>query len=228
LKTFFVSGSVVGASRYNDFCSTPSEMNTEKSRLSSVDRAPELFAIVTGCEWMLDLIGVVSTSGLPDAWIGAGAIRDLVWDSKFGAGFDSSRVKDVDVAFFDKRDLRPERDRRAADVLKHARPQVNWDAKNQAAVHTWYEARYGVRVDAFRSIREAVGSWPETATAVAIRVAEPNGPLEVLAPCGLDDLLDGLWRRNPVRVSASESLRRLADKRKNWRWPGVRVIGDAD
>jgi hypothetical protein len=54
------------------------------------------------------------------------------------------RVKDVDVAFFDPQDLRPERDQAVEDELSRLLPEVHWDAKNQAAVHLWYERRFGV------------------------------------------------------------------------------------
>jgi hypothetical protein len=39
--------------------------------------------------------------GLPDAWVGAGTIRDLVWGQLYGSGFDPGDVHDVDVVFVD-------------------------------------------------------------------------------------------------------------------------------
>ncbi|MFI9643230.1 nucleotidyltransferase family protein [Micromonospora sp. NPDC051925] len=47
---------------------------------------------------------------------------------------------------------------------------------------------------------------------------------EVCAPHGLDDLLDGVWRRNPARAGAEISRQRLARHRPAERWPGVRVV----
>jgi hypothetical protein len=38
---------------------------------------------------------------------------------------------------------------------------------------------------------------------VAVRL-ERTGSIEVLAPHGLDDLLDGVWRWNPTRVTVAE------------------------
>jgi len=75
----------------------------------------------------------------------------------------------------------------------------------------------------FASIAEAVATWPETATATAVRL-DAAGGVEVCAPLGLADLLGGVWRRNPARVSLAISRERLARHRPTQRWPGIRVI----
>ncbi|HEX2774075.1 MAG TPA: nucleotidyltransferase family protein, partial [Micromonosporaceae bacterium] len=72
------------------------------------------------------------------------------------------------------------------------------------------------------SIADAVATWPETATAVAVRLDDID-EVEVCAPLGLADLLDGVWRRNPRRVSLEQSQARLARHRPQERWPGVRL-----
>jgi nucleotidyltransferase-like protein len=62
----------------------------------------------------------------------------------------------------------------------------------------------GGPVPSLRSIGEAVGSWPETATAVAVRV-DGDDRIEICAPHGLTDLLGGVWRHNPRQISAALS-----------------------
>lgn len=44
--------------------------------------------------------------------------------------------------------------------------------------------------------RRWVATWPETATAVAIRL-DGNDQLQITTACGLQDLLQGVCRRNP-------------------------------
>ncbi len=171
--------------------------------------------------WMLRALDAVADSGLPDAWIGAGAIRDVVWGQYHG-GFDAAAVKDIDVAYFDPDDLTMERDLRAQETLARL-ADLPWEATNQAAVHVWYDQYFGgPPVEPFASVHEAVATWPETATCVAIR-QRPDG-LEVCAPHGLADLLDGVWRVNPVRVTPAISQARLARQRVRVRWPRVRVV----
>jgi hypothetical protein len=179
--------------------------------------------LVTSSSWFMDVLSAVRDSGLPDALVGAGALRDLVWGELHGS-FVPGDVKDVDVAYFDPSDLGPERDVRAEEALRRLLPGVPWEAKNQAAVHTWYARRFGgVPYAPVRSACEAVSRWPETATSVAVRL-DAGGRLRVCAPVGLADLLDGVWRRNPRQVSLEESVRRLRKHRVAERWPRVRVI----
>jgi hypothetical protein len=46
----------------------------------------------------------------------------------------------------------------------------------------------------------------------------------VVAPYGLDDLLGGVCRHNPTRVSAAYYRDRLSAKDWSRRWPRVRYI----
>jgi hypothetical protein len=200
--------------------------------------------IVASSPWLMRVLATVASSGLPDAWVGAGVLRDLVWGQLYGSGFTPAQVHDVDVVFFDPRDQSRGRDDQATEQLRRACPGVPWEAKNQAAVHTWYHAKFGGEpVAALDSIADAVATWPETATAVAVRLPAGEAPaaageapaaggaapeqdarIEVCAPLGLADLLGGVWRRNPRRVSLDVSLARLARHQPARRWPGVSVI----
>jgi hypothetical protein len=91
-------------------------------------------------------------------------------------------------------------------------------------VHLWYHDRFGGDpVEPHTSIVDAVGTWPETATAVAVRLRAGDA-IEVCAPYGLDDLLGGVWRRNPRRISIAQSLARLDRHQPSRRWPAVTVI----
>lgn len=187
-------------------------------RLARVD---ELLDHVTREPWLLDALRAVAASGLPDAWVGAGVIRDVVWGRTNG-GFDPAVVKDVDVVFFDPADLGEQRDEGATRLLATLLDRP-WEATNQAGVHTWYHEYFGGRpVAAFTRVHDAVATWPETATCVALRHTRHG--VEVCAPHGLDDLLDGVWRRNPVRVDVERSRARLARHRVAERWPTVTVV----
>ncbi|MGC4771082.1 nucleotidyltransferase family protein [Micromonospora sp. DT44] len=184
----------------------------------------ELRELIGGNAWLTRALTVVRDSGLPDAWIGAGALRDLVWGVRYGDGFDPTTVRDVDVVFFDPARLSREDDRRATDRLVAAWSAPPWQARNQAAVHTWYASKFGGDpIAPYRSVAEAVATWPEYATAVAVRLPA-DGELEVCAPYGVADLLGGVWRHNPTRVDVPRSRQRLARHRPAQRWPGVTVV----
>jgi uncharacterized protein len=91
-------------------------------------------------------------------------------------------------------------------------------------VHTWYPARFGgPPVEPLLSIADAIATWPEFHTCVAVRL-DARDRVEICAPYGLGDLLGGVWRPNPLRISAERSAERLARQRPAERWPGVRVV----
>lgn len=180
--------------------------------------------LIRSSDWMVRVLATVRDERVPDGWVGAGALRDLVWGELYGSGFHPEEVRDVDVAFFDPDDLSRANDDRVTDRLHQRWPGIPWEARNQAAVHTWYAAKFGGGpVAPLTSVADAVGTWPETATAVVVRLTADDR-LEVCAPFGLTDLLGGVWRRNPRRVSLDRSAARLARHRPAQRWPGVTVI----
>jgi hypothetical protein len=178
--------------------------------------------IVRSTPWLMDALGAAREVDAPDWVIGAGAVRTAVWDRLHG--FDEpTELADVDVAFFDPGDLSPERDLAVERALRERQPDTPWDAKNQAAVHLWYPAKFGYEVDPLASTAAGVATWPETATCVGVRL-DADDHMSVVAPHGLDDLLGLVHRRNPVRVSTEEYERRLRTKRITERWPRVCVL----
>jgi uncharacterized protein len=191
---------------------------------SEIARLGEFVTTIENCPWMRDVLDIVGSVGSAECWIGAGAVRDIVWGGRFSAGFEAGAVNDVDVVFFDVDDLSPYREHTIEVELSKQRPDVPWQVKNQAAVHLWYERRFGAAVPAVSSVYEAVSCWPEYATCVAVR-RENSVRLRVIAPYGLDDLLDGVWRRNPRRAPVDQYRRRLAEKKPGLRWPGIRIVG---
>lgn len=165
---------------------------------------------------------------LADWCIGAGALRTLVWDRLHGrvAADVPAAPGDVDYAFLDPHDLTPQRDAEVQATLAAHAPDLPWEATNQCAVHCWFEAVFGHAVPALATLDQAVATWPETATAVAVRL-DAEDALHLIAPLGepsLADLLGGVVRRNPRRVSVQTYRERCASKRYAERWPGVRVV----
>jgi hypothetical protein len=181
-----------------------------------------LEAIVRSTSWLVDALVAAREVGAPDWLIGAGAVRTAVWDRLHGFD-DPTQLADIDLVFFDPADLSDERERAIEAALVAELPGARWDAKNQAAVHLWYAAKFGHAVEPLGSTAEGVATWPETASCVGVRL-EHDGRLAVVAPHGLDDLLGLVHRRNPVRVSVEEYERRLHRQRIRERWPLVRVV----
>jgi hypothetical protein len=161
----------------------------------------------------------------PDWLVSAGAVRDAVWDALHDRP-PTQVPRDVDLSFFDAGDMTPSRDEEVEAALRRHAPKLPWQAKNQAAVHTWYAARFGVTVPRFVSCAEAIATFPKVASCVGVRLLFDDDLL-VVAPHGLDDLLDGICRHNPTRVSARFYARRQAAKGWPARWPRVRYLKPA-
>lgn len=172
--------------------------------------------------WLWPALVAVRELGLPSWCIGAGAIRNLVWDRLHG--FDRpSTLADIDVAYFDASDVSIERDRQLECRLAAAYRAFDWDVKNQAGVHLWYESKFGHAVQPFESLYEAVASWPETATSVGLTLRADDS-IEVIAPHGLSDLFAMVVRHNPTRVSIETFRKRVQEKQYPRRWRRVTVI----
>jgi uncharacterized protein len=181
----------------------------------------DLESIVRSTDWLMRALVAAREVDAPDWLIGAGAVRSAVWDRLHG--YQAAEPADVDLAFFDPGDLSREREADVEERLRRALPSLDWDAKNQARVHLWYPRRFGDEVPPLGSTADGVATWPETATAVGLRLTHDDRVL-VEAPLGLDDLLGMVHRRNARRVSVAEYRRRLATKRIAERWPLVTVV----
>ena len=192
--------------------------------MNEADYPRELEGILRADPWFMAILAAVRDCDPPDWLVGAGVIRTLVWDHLHGYTARTP-VADVDVVFFDPADLRPERDATVQAQLQARLPGVPWEATNQAAVHLWYESYFGFPVPPLTSSADAVGTWPETATSVAVRLLADD-TLQIVAPCGLADLFGLVLRRNPRRVTREQFLKRLETKQIRQKWPRVRVIDE--
>lgn len=181
-----------------------------------------LITIIRSNNPFMRILDAVRDCDPPDWLVGAGVLRNLVWDHLHGYRVPTPH-RDVDVAFFDPADLSSDHDRQVETQLGRRLPGVPWQARNQAAVHLWYEKRFGYAVPAVRSRAEGVATWPETVTSIAVRL-RADGEIDVVAPLGLSDMFEMVLRRNPRKVSLEEYRRRAREKRILERWPQVRFV----
>lgn len=181
-----------------------------------------LINIVYESPWFMAALEAVCNLGLSSWCIGAGAVRNLVWDKLHGFN-QPSILPDIDVVYFDAENLTAEHDAELQNELADLFPDTPWEVINQAAVHTWYEDYFGQSVAPFTSLQNAIASWPEYATCVGVTLIADN-TIEVIAPHGLEDLFALLIRHNPTRASVGMYRERLAQKRYSERWPKVRAV----
>jgi hypothetical protein len=182
----------------------------------------ELEVVLRGNPVVAAILERVPGLGLPEWYLGAGAVAQTVWNAAHGFAPDHA-IKDYDVVYFDGSDLGETAEeaagRRVAAVL--ADLEVSIDVTNEARVHLWYQDRFGVPLAAYPSVEDAIATWPTTATAVGVRPV-PGGGLTVCAPFGLDDL-SGLVVR-PNRVLVPEAVYRGKAERWKETWPRLTIL----
>jgi uncharacterized protein len=181
-----------------------------------------LSQIVAQSDWFMSALRDVRALGLARWCIGAGAVRNVVWDY-LHERLQPSALSDVDVAYFDASNLDQSQDHALQEQLRAGAPSIPWEVTNQASVHLWFESHFGHAVAPLTSLEEAVASWPEYATSVGVSL-RTDDTLEIIAPLGLDDLFAMRIRRNPARVSKATYALRCQQKNYGLRWPLVSVV----
>ncbi len=179
----------------------------------------ELFDLIRRDEWRMDVLKTARDMGLPDAWVGAGFVRSLVWDHLSGHT-DETPLRDVDVVYFDPANTDEAFEKDIDKRLSEKMPGVPWSCKNQARMHL----KFGVGAP-YKSTEDGLRHWLETSAAIAVRM-DGAGQLHVLAPFGLEDLFNLRIQPTPyARAHKMDDYKGLAAK-KNWqsRWPRL-VIG---
>jgi uncharacterized protein len=182
-----------------------------------IETADDVCAFVARQADMMRLLLSVEELDLPDCWIGAGFIRNAIWDALHGRAPNCALLNDVDVVFFDRANASPASDVAIEDRLAARSPNLPWSVKNQARMHL----RNGE--EPYRNTAAAIARWPETATAVAMRLLQ--GRLELLAPHRLEDLIGLTVRPTPAFARRPEVFARRL-RAKNWlaRWPRLRIV----
>ena len=167
---------------------------------------------------MMRCLAVLAAHGPAGAWIGAGFVRNAVWNHLSGLDTEANPLADLDVVFHDPAIATAEQDAAIEAALRVAAPDLPWSVRNQARMHE----RNGHRP--YRDVADALTHWPETATAIAARLG-PQG-VEVLAPFGVADVLEMILRPTPAFSTKPEiPLARLEAKGWLTRWPRLRLIG---
>ncbi|OCH50878.1 nucleotidyltransferase family protein [Vibrio sp. ZF57] len=158
----------------------------------------------------MKVLDCVAQLDLPQCYVAAGFVRNLVWDHQHGYA-SPTPFNDIDVIYFDPIDTSYESDLQYEALLKQRLPELNWQVRNQACMHT----RNGD--ERYQGSLDAMSYWPEKETAVAVKQSL-NGDIECISSFGLESLFDLQITPNPKRN------RDIFDQRvqsKNWltQWP---------
>jgi hypothetical protein len=126
--------------------------------------------------------------------------------------------QDIDVIWHDARQATPARDAMLEATLWERDSTLKWSVKNQARMHERNADR------PYLSASDAMRYWPETATAVAVRLNH-QARIEVNAPFGLDDLFALVVRPTERFVTEKQAIYADRIHAKNWHaiWPRLSI-----
>jgi hypothetical protein len=158
---------------------------------------------------------------IPNAAIGAGAIRNWIWDLAHQRT-PSLRSADIDVVYFDEQDLDAAQELKWQAQLQREMPEFTWEVVNQACVHRWMNANNKTDLAVFQSVEQGIASWPETATCVAVYL-DADEHIQIIAPYGLVDLFELKLRPNLSRVSIEVFQKRVSEKCFIQRWEKLKL-----
>ena len=162
----------------------------------------------------MKLLSIVASLNLPDCYIAAGFLRNMVWDHLHH--FPSIIQSDVDVIFFDPAVVNANYCEDIESTLAQHCPETKWQVKNQAQMHLIN------RHSAYQSCFDAMSYWPEKETAIAARL-EPGDGLVIESVFGVDSLFNKKITYNPA---CPREIFQQRVKQKQWivNWPQLELV----
>ncbi|MFC1236337.1 nucleotidyltransferase family protein [Vibrio sp. F74] len=156
----------------------------------------------------------VQSLQLPDCYVAAGFIRNMVWDFVHDYRF-STPLNDVDVIYFDSNESSNNVHEHYEQQLSEMMPNLNWQVRNQAKMHM----RNGDKP--YKSTLDAMGYWVEKETSVAARILDSH-QIECISAFGFESLFQLKLTYNSKRDRTTFEQRVSS---KGWliQWPRLTV-----
>jgi uncharacterized protein len=177
----------------------------------------QLQSLIASDRQRMRVLDIVKELALPDCWVAAGFVRSCVWDHMHRRT-SSPLPRDIDVIWYDPTQSMPQCDAILESRLCGRDSRLGWSVKNQARMHERNADH------PYLSASDAMRYWPETATAVGVRL-DHQGQIEVAAPFGLDDLFALTVRPTQRFVVEKHAVYVERIRCKNWQatWPNLRI-----
>ena len=176
----------------------------------------DIIELIENDHWMMRVLKEAEILNLPDWMIGAGFLRNKVWDYLHNIKRNVADTKDVDLIYFDKKNSNPEKDVKLSKKMGR-KIGLGWEIVNQAYTHSWHDRKVP-----YKNSTEALSEWVETPTCVA--VALKNGKLKIIAPHGIDDLVNLIVRPSPSHKDKLDIFKQRYESKK-WleKWPKLKI-----
>lgn len=193
------------------------------SDLPGADQALQLKHLIYAEPWLMTALRTLAALDLPDSWIVAGAIYNMVWNRLTGQS-PVRGIKDIDIFYFADGDLSFEAE---DNVIKACEPQfaglpVPVEIRNQARVHLWFPKHFGFEIDPLKDSRDSIGRFSSVAYCIGARL-DPAGDIELHTPHGLQDLFSFRVAPNRAYNNNRATHDKKAERAKSL-WPQLSIV----
>ncbi len=180
----------------------------------------DILNLISKDEWMMSNLRFAEKLNLPDWIIGAGFVRNKVWDYLHGYQKEKVDTNDIDLVYFDLNGNDEDADEMLSKELEK-KTGLNWEVVNEAYAHKWYT----IKPPPYTSSEDAVSKWPETATCIGVKMEK--GELKLIAPYGVGDLANLIIRPSPAFIDEGNVKNVVIErvKKKKWleKWPKLKL-----
>lgn len=186
-------------------------------KMNKIMTEQEIIQIIQEDKWMMKVIKIAKDLNLPNWMIGAGFIRNKVWDHLSGYRKDIVDTNDIDLVYFNPNGNDEESDEKLSTRLKKE-TGIMWEVVNEFYAHKWNN------LSPYNSTEDAISQWSETVTAIGINF-DKDGELKLFAPYGIYDLVNFIVRPSPKFKGGLKIVtERLAKKGWVKKWPKIKVL----
>lgn len=176
----------------------------------------DIVQLIQSDDWMMRILRIARDLDLPQWIIGAGFVRNKVWDYLSGNKNETVDTRDIDLVYYDNNGNNEKADEELSSQLK-SKTGIEWEVVNEFYAHKWNN------LPPYSSTEDAISQWPETVTAIGVTL-DKNDNLKLYAPYGIDDLVNFIVRPSPKFNGGIEKVRaRVQQKNWNKKWPRIKL-----
>lgn len=178
----------------------------------------DILNLIEKDEWMMNILRVAEKLSFPDWVIGAGFVRNKVWDYLHGYTKKEVETNDIDLVYYDPNGNDQKTDEELSQKLR-SETGIKWEIVNEAYAHKWNN------LPPYKSTEDALSQWPETATGIGVKLE--GGKLKLITPHGIDDLINLIIRPSPKFLPGMVRVMERA-KEKKWmaKWPKLKFSSE--
>ncbi len=174
----------------------------------------DILNLISKDKWMMKILHIAERLDLPDWVVGAGFVRNKVWDYLHGYNKPKVDTADIDLVYYAPNGNDQEADEKLSERLKEE-TGIEWEVVNEAYAHKWNN------LPPYKSTYDALSQWPETVTAIGVRLK--RGELKLIAPYGISDLVNFVIRPSPKFADTDRVKERVKQKKWLEKWPKLKI-----